>query len=186
MTDPAVQVAPPRTTADLDAVRDLMRDFVAWHRTRHVDDRQLVEAYFDDAAFERELEDLARTYAPPAGALLLARMNGDPVGCVALRRLDERTCEMKRMFVRPQAQGRGVGGALARTIIAVAAQAGYATMVLDTSVRQREAAALYRGLGFTCIAPYYDVPEALAGWLIFLRLDLAEPLAAPAPPPPEE
>ena len=134
-------------------------------------------AYFDDAAFERELADLDVRYAPPGGGLLLGRLNGAPVGCVALHRLDEHTCEMKRMFVRPEAQHHGIGGALARAVVALAVEAGYRTMVLDTSVRQREAAALYRGLGFVDVPPYYDVPEPLANWLVFMRLDLA-PAAA--------
>jgi hypothetical protein len=63
-----VQAGPARTEADLDAVRDLMRAFVAWHRTRHDEDRQLVEAYFDDAAFGRELEDLAAFADRPRSA----------------------------------------------------------------------------------------------------------------------
>lgn len=172
MTAPAVQVRPAQTEADLESVRDLMRAFVAWHRSRHQEDRQLVEAYFDDAAFDRELDELDLKYAPPDGALLLAELDGAPVACVALRRFDEHTCEMKRMFVRPEAQHRGVGRALARAIIAVAVDAGYSSMVLDTSVRQREAAALYRGLGFTDVPPYYDLPEPLATWLVFMRLDL--------------
>lgn len=173
MTTPAVQVRPPHDEADLEAVRALMRGFVAWHRSRHEQDRHLVEAYFDDAAFDRELAELHLKYAPPEGGLLLARLDGAPVGCVALRRIDKHTCEMKRMFVRPEAQRRGVGRALARAIIALAVDAGYSTMVLDTSVRQREAAALYRGLGFTDVPAYYDVPEPLANWLVFMRLELA-------------
>ena len=178
MTVPAVQVLAPRDDADLDAVRAVMRDFVTWHRSRHVADRQLVEAYFDDAAFDREVAQVHLKYAPPDGGLLLALLDGAPVGCVALRRLDEKTCEMKRMFVRPPSQQRGVGLALARTIIAVAVDAGYRTMVLDTSVRQREAIALYRRLGFTDVPAYYDVPEALAKWLVFMSLELR-----PAGPP---
>jgi GNAT superfamily N-acetyltransferase len=172
MTDPVVDVGPPRTAADLDAVRDLMRAFVAWHHGRHEEDRDLVAAYFDDAAFERELEQLEERYAPPGGGLLVARLDGAPVGCVALRRLDEHTCEMKRMFVRPQAQHRGVGGALGRAVVALAVEAGYTAMVLDTSVRQHEAATLYRRLGFVDVPPYYDLPEPLAAWLVFMRLDL--------------
>jgi putative acetyltransferase len=173
MTDPAVEIRPPRTAAELDAVRDLMRAFLTWHHERHEDDGHLVAAYFDGAAFERELEQLEATYAPPDGGLLLGRLDGVPVGCVALRRIDERTCEMKRMFVLPVAQHRGVGGALGRAVIALAAEAGYTAMVLDTSVRQREAAELYRGLGFVDVPPYYDLPEPLAAWLVFMRLELA-------------
>jgi ribosomal protein S18 acetylase RimI-like enzyme len=173
VTVPALQIEPPHDEADLDAVRTLMRGFLAWHRSRHEEDRHLVEAYFDDAAFDRELAELHLKYAPPQGGLLLARLDGAAVGCVALRRIDDRTCEMKRMFVRPEAQHRGIGRALARSIIAVAVDAGYRKMLLDTSVRQREAAALYRGLGFTDVPAYYNLPEPLANWLVFMRLELA-------------
>jgi putative acetyltransferase len=172
MTDPALRIAIPNTPADLDAVRDLMRAFVGWHRTRHAADRHLVDAYFDDDAFERELAELPVRYAAPDGALLLARLDGAPVGCVALRRLDGGRCELKRMFVRPEARRRGVGRALARGVLDLAAGSGYRAVLLDTSVRQGEALALYRSLGFADVPPYYPVPAPLADWLVFLRLEL--------------
>ena len=167
-----VQVLVPATVAQLDDVRDLMRAFIAWHRQRHQQDLALIDSYFDAAAFEAELARLPGTYAPPRGQLLLATVADQPAGCVALREIDGTSCEMKRMFVYPDRQGQGVGRALAEAVIRDARALGYQRMLLDTSIRQAEAQALYRRLGFRDIAPYYDLPEALQKWLVFMELPL--------------
>jgi GNAT superfamily N-acetyltransferase len=79
---------------------------------------------------------------------------------------------MKRMFVYPDQQGRGVGRALAEAIVRDARAIGYRRMLLDTSFRQAEALALYRRIGFRDIAPYYDLPDALRSWLVFMEMSL--------------
>jgi putative acetyltransferase len=89
-----------------------------------------------------------------------------------MKRRDEHACEMTRMFVPTMARGRGVGRALADALLEQARAAGYQEMYLDTSIRQTEAIALYRDLGFEEVAPYYDVPEEMLGWLTFFHLDL--------------
>lgn len=120
--------------------------------------------------FEAELAGLPGKYAPPSGALLIARQSaGEPLGCVALRAMSPSDCEMKRLYVRPQAQGKGVGLALARAVIAAAKQAGYRRMRLDSLPTMQRAVAVYRGLGFVDTAPYYDTPVA---GTVFLALDL--------------
>lgn len=168
-----VLVTTPATEEELDQVRDLMRAFVDWHRRRHVEDAHLIDRYFDSAAFEEELASLPGKYAAPGGALLLARCDGSPAGCVALRRIDDAACEMKRMFVYPQFQGRGVGRALATAVIEQGRNLGYRSMVLDTSVRQTEAQTLYRRCGFRDVPPYYELPPDLRDWLVFMELPLA-------------
>lgn len=165
-----LSVTTPTTPDDLDAVRALMRDFVAWHRVRHADVLHLVDAYFDRAAFDAELAGLPGAYGPPGGALRLARVDGEPAGCVALRRVDDHTCEMKRMFVRPTHQGVGAGRALAQALLGDARASGYRRMVLDTGVRQHEAIALYRSLGFADIAPPPGLPDEWQGKLVFMAL----------------
>jgi len=157
---------------DLDDVRRLFHSFLAWHRERHTEDLPLIDAYFDEDAWERELTDLPGVYRAPDGALLLAREADVALGCVGVKRLDGESCEMKRMFVAPMARGGGVGRALADEVLTRARAAGYRRMYLDTSVRQTEAIALYRSLGFVEVEPYYDVPEEMRGWLTFFRLDL--------------
>jgi putative acetyltransferase len=167
-----MDVQPVESESDLDEVRRLFTAFVEWHRQRHSADLHLIDAYFDGAAYQREIDALPGVYAPPDGALLLCREAGLVSGCVALKRLGDVSCEMKRMFVPPTARGRGVGRALATAVIERARETGYREMYLDTSVRQTEAIDLYRDLGFEEVEPYYDVPEEMTGWLVFFRLGL--------------
>jgi GNAT superfamily N-acetyltransferase len=149
-----------------------MRAFVAWHRERHVEDIALIDRYFDEAEFEAELAGLPGTYAPPEGRFFIAYQGGQPAGCVALRRLGDGACEMKRMFVPSKYRGQGVGRALADRILTEAKAAGYERMRLDTSVRQEEAMRLYEKSGFKRIPPYYDLPDDLRSWLVFFEQDL--------------
>jgi GNAT superfamily N-acetyltransferase len=167
-----VSVSRPASAEDFDAARALMRAFVSWHRESHGEDSELIDAYFDPRAFEDELTSLPAYYSVPEGDLLLAYLNEAPAGCVALRRLDDTSCEMKRMFVYPDMQGHGIGRALGEAIVASARDSGYAVMRLDTSFRQTAALQLYRTLGFHEIDPYYDLPQPLRDWLVFMELEL--------------
>lgn len=110
-------------------------------------------------SFEVELAKLPWEYAPPSGRLLLARSGGIAAGCVAMHKLEEGTCEMKRLYVRPQFRGTGLGRRLAEEIIAQAREIGYQRMRLDTVVSvMGRAVELYRALGFREIAPYRENP----------------------------
>jgi putative acetyltransferase len=104
--------------------------------------------------FQRELDGLPGSYAPPDGRLLLAIADDQPVGCVAVRKLSDGICEMKRLYVQPGHRGKGLGRSLAEAIIAEARAIGYKTMRLDSLTSLKEAAALYRSLGFIEIPPY--------------------------------
>lgn len=120
--------------------------------------------------FDGELASLPGKYAPPHGAMLIARdANGTALGCVAMRPLETGACEMKRLYVAPAGRGQGLGKKLALAIIEVARMSGYSEMRLDTLASMIDAQALYRRLGFTEIAPYYDTP--IAG-TVFMSLQL--------------
>lgn len=119
--------------------------------------------------FELELAGLPGDYVPPRGALLIARADGTAVGCVALRPLGPRTCELKRLYVRPETRGSGAGRALTERALEEARSIGYRQIRLDTLPGMERAQALYLTLGFRDVAPYTDNPIAGAR---FLELEL--------------
>ena len=124
---------------DLDTVRALLHEYA---RSTGVD--------LEFQGFGHELETLATYYE----TILVDREDGEAAGCIALRRIDDATCEMKRLYGRPGFQGRGLGRALAVAIIDEARRRGYARMRLDTLPSMQSAIALYESLGFRDIAPY--------------------------------
>jgi ribosomal protein S18 acetylase RimI-like enzyme len=129
--------------------------------------------------FERELAGLPGDYAPPSGRLLLAWMDGQPVGCVALRRIKEDLCEMKRLYLKPSVRRDGAGRRLALALIQEARTQGYRRMRLDTLPIMKAAVNLYHSLGFQSVAPYHDPPIEGA---LYLELDLgAVNLRTPSP-----
>jgi ribosomal protein S18 acetylase RimI-like enzyme len=107
-----------------------------------------VDLSFQD--FDREMATLPGDYDP----ILIAHWNSEPAGCVALHPMEPEVCEMKRLYVRPQFRGHGIGRVLAERIIAEARHRGYGRMRLDTLPSMRQAILLYRSLGFVEIAPY--------------------------------
>jgi len=108
--------------------------------------------------FSEEISNLSKNYGPPHGCLLLARVDGDPVGCVAVRYQDTVVCEMKRLYVKPKYRGAGLGRRLAESAIRYARRFNYARMVLDTLPNMTEAQSLYRSLGFREVEGYYSNP----------------------------
>ena len=142
-----VHIARAESLDQIDEVRRLFREY-----ERFLD----VDLCFQ--SFEEELAALPGKYAPPDGALLIAADERRSAGCVALRKLEDGVCEMKRLFVRPQYRGRGLGRLLAERIVSEATALGYKVMRLDTLDKLKEAMALYESLGFKRRDPYYDNP----------------------------
>lgn len=127
--------------------------------------RDLIKAYTDalgrDLSFQNideELQDPARKYTAPNGELLVAVEDGRLLGMVAYHRHSDVRCEMKRLYVCPEARGKHLGSALVAAIIAHARQAGYREMVLDTLVPMQAAISLYKRHGFKECAAYYHNP----------------------------
>jgi ribosomal protein S18 acetylase RimI-like enzyme len=142
-------ISPVITERDLDDVRELIAEYA-----------ERMDA--DDRCFEgvdQELTGLPGDYAPPRGALYLARAStGRAVGCGGLKPHGDDLCEMKRLYVRPEAQGQGLGRRLVETLIAQARASGAKAVRLDTLSTMQAAQALYRDLGFQPIAPYNANP----------------------------
>ena len=120
--------------------------------------------------FEEELANLPGDYAPPQGHLLLALWRDQIAGCVALRKINQEQCEMKRLYVRPQFRSLEIGKGLAREIIEEAKKIGYSGMRLDTVPSMKRARDLYESLGFRRIPPYRHNPIRGA---VFLELQLS-------------
>jgi putative acetyltransferase len=146
-------------SADIPKVRAMLQEYVAWIGL--------------DLAFQEidaELDGLPGDYAPPRGALFVAVEEGRLIGMIGLRPLEERACragaydakagEMKRLFVRPEARGRGLAKQLIALVLAEARRLGYAEIRLDTLPMMGDAQGLYVALGFDDIPPYYDTPIA--------------------------
>lgn len=110
--------------------------------------------------FDKELEKLPGYYAPPRGALLVAKVGDVYAGCIALRQLEGKICEMKRLYVRDQFRGLGLGKKLVLAILDEGKKLGYEKMRLDTVPVMQSAIALYRSLGFKEIPPYCENPIA--------------------------
>ena len=154
-----LQIVPATTASDIATVRALLGEYQA---------RLGVDLSFQD--FDAEVRSLPGDYAPPAGRLLLALHGDAAVGCVALRAAGGPRCEMKRLFVRPDTRGLGVGSALVTRVLQDARSAGYAEMVLDTLPTMTDAQRLYEQFGFHDIAAYRTNPvegtRYLRKWLV--------------------
>lgn len=147
-----------RFPEDLNAVQAVFREYVA---------SVSVGLEFQD--YESEFANLPGKYAAPEGRLLLAWRQERVVGCAALRKVDAQVCEMKRVYVRPQGRGEGLGRLLAERILAEARSAGYRRICLDVLPEFEAARRIYASLGFVPAVPvtFNPVPGTS-----FLGLDL--------------
>jgi ribosomal protein S18 acetylase RimI-like enzyme len=160
VSDSTYQLRVASKTQDFDVARALFEEYAA----------QLnIDLCFQ--GFAAEMGELAQIYGPPSGCLLLVRSGerGAAVGCGAVRRFSADSCEMKRLYVRPQARGAKLGLLIAEGLVARARALGYARMLLDTLVEMTPARALYRSLGFREVAAYYNSPLSD---VVYMELDL--------------
>ena len=135
------------TTEELDQVRKIFIEYAEFLG---------VDLCFQD--FEDELQTLHKVYSSPRGCIILAKLNGEVLGCIALKPIGDNICEMKRLYVRPSARGKGLGKQLVEELIYFARNAGYKAMKLDTIASLKEAIKLYRSKGFVKTDPYVYNP----------------------------
>ena len=135
-----------------------------------VDLEPVFRHYLDLQEFQYECQELQEKYGLPGGRLYIAYWKRQVAGCIALKQIDEATCEMKRLYVRPQFGGKKIGESLVKTILNDAAEIGYQSMVLDTFPSLDKAIHLYEKLGFYRIPPYSNSPVPDT---VYMKFDLA-------------
>ena len=142
-----IEIIEAKTEQDIYVARALFKEYT---------DGLGIDLTFQN--YEQELARLETIYLPPSGSLLLGEYNGSFVGCVGLRKLDNLSCEMKRLYIKPEARGKGLGSALCKRIIQRGKQLGFKRMRLDTLPSMTGALTLYKRFGFYEIEPYYKNP----------------------------
>ena len=159
------KIFPVETSEDIEIVKELLEEYItSWFE-------------FDEPVHEKEvekargqMEDLLNHFGPPDGCLLVAKYKKESAGCVALRKLSDNTCEMKRLYVKPEFRGLKIGRELAERVIEQARRIGYERMRIHTITALERANRLYKSLGFTEIDPYEYTPREDA---VFMELKLA-------------
>jgi GNAT superfamily N-acetyltransferase len=141
-----VEIRPARFPADHAVVLAIFTEYV-----------KSPSVSLDFQSYQDEFADLPGKYAPPEGRLLLAAEGERVLGCVALRKVDDRICEMKRLYVRPEARGMALGS-LAEAVVAEARRAGYAEIRLDVLPEFEAARQVYRSMGFGPAEPVSHNP----------------------------
>jgi GNAT superfamily N-acetyltransferase len=167
-----VQVSSP---ADIAKVRELLTEYTAWTTS--------VEGDAHNAPTFRGLEDELATlpgiYVPPAARLFLATVDGHPAGCIALKRHDDETCELKRLYVRPAFRGHQLGRRLVNLVLDAARDVGYERIILDSHISMKPAHEIYLAAGFRFVAPPANFPDRFRPVVVFMERDVPDPVRAP-------
>jgi putative acetyltransferase len=157
-----MQIWPVIDGKELEQVKALFREYFDWV----VNDLRFDLSY---QSAEAELQALPGAFSPPEGCLLLAHAGGQAAACGALRPLAPGVCELKRMYVRSQFRGQGLGRSIGQELLRQARSKGYRLARLDTEVSLTVAQALYTSLGFRVIPPYYQVPPDILRRSVFME-----------------
>jgi GNAT superfamily N-acetyltransferase len=154
-----IEIVQAETSEQIKETRKIFREYEAW-----------LDLDLCFQGFEAELANLPGKYAAPEGRLFLAISDGKTAGCIALRKLEDGICEMKRLFVRDEFRGQKIGIGLIEKLISEAREIGYEKLRLDTyPPKMGKAVRLYESYGFREIAPYYHNPH---GKTLFMELEL--------------
>ena len=162
-------ISQANSEAEIEAIRELMREYATWAFS-------IVPGSDESPAwegFDAELATLPGVYAPPAGRLLLAMQDGQPAGCVCLKRHDNTTSELKRLYVRPTFRGQNIGQQLVKMLVEEARRSRYQRIVLDSHISMKKAHAVYQEVGFRLVSAPDNFPEELKSIVVFMECDLS-------------
>jgi GNAT superfamily N-acetyltransferase len=166
-----LEIVLAQTEVQYRQVRELLEEYIAWDATQlgqlGLDAQAALDFYFASGK-----EDLPGVYAPPDGRMLLASYSAQTAGCGAFHRMTADTCELRRMYVRPEFRGKQIGRQLANELLVGAREAGYSIMRLETTTYLDRAIALYSALGFRTCQPYCTIPEGFRKVVVCMELNL--------------
>lgn len=163
------EISIAKTPQDIAAVRQLCRDFVSWLFDEFPEQHDKISTYFEPVKWEKTLSDLPNIHARPNGAMLLARQEDRPVGCIMYHQMSPGVAEVKRLFVSTGTRGQGIASNLVTALIDNARADGYRELRLDTTTFLSDAERLYRKHGFEDSSHTIDLPEASLDVVVFLR-----------------
>lgn len=163
------EISMAETLDDVTAVKQLCRDFVTWVLAANPEYREKILIYFEPVKWEQTLAKLPEIHARPDGAMLLARLDGTPVGCIMYHKIDQGVAEVKRLFVATQARGKGIASSLIEALIRSAQSDGYQELRLDTTIFLSDAERLYRKHGFVDSTHSIELAEEALDVVVFMR-----------------
>ncbi len=168
-----VEIKPVSTETQFQQLGQLMTEYIAWDAQETanlgLDVKEFLDFYYGNDS-ESGLDD----FSPPQGCLLIATLEDHPVGCIGFRRLEDKVCELKRLYIRPEYRGKHIGRHLGETLIEQARRSGYKIIRLETATFMLGAHKLYQRLGFKVCEPYYEIPESLRKFAFFMELSLSD------------
>lgn len=159
------------------SVRQLCWDYRAALSATSDVERDLTETFYPVPKYQQVMDQLEVLHARPDGIILLAKLEGTPIGCGMTQRLDDSTCEIKRVFTSPLARGKGAARAICLRLMDQARRDGYARLVLDTSINLKAAQQLYTSLGFAKRGPYQPIPDAVLPHMMFFETPLGKDIS---------
>lgn len=166
---PAAGTRRAATEADFDAARALCRHWVDWQLKAFPEMREEILRVFEPVAYARTLADLPRIHAAPGGGVLLADLDGQPVGCVMYREMEPGVAEIKRLFVAEAARGHGLGRALIDALLDAARRDGYRIVRFSSARFLPHARALYESVGFVDIPHPDGFPDEMREIVYFME-----------------
>lgn len=169
---PDIKIDVATQDSDVEAVKQLCRDFVSWQLEEFPERREIILAYFEPTKYEKTLADLPKIHSRPKGAMLLARIDGQPMGCIMYHEMEHGIAEVKRLFVSKRAHGMGLGELLVSQMLERVADDEYQAVRLDTARFLTAAIRLYTKMGFQEQEPFTEVPPEVKKIAVFMEKKL--------------